>query len=118
MDVATALLPTQEPVPHALPATTSMPPPKHVSTALHHALAARLPLSVSPAKTVLLFLVTSAIRPLFSPAVLNQRASVHPVMMVSLTLTQPAFHQSPLGATLPVPVSTAPQGNTSVLESA
>lgn len=117
MDVAAALLLIPEHVPHALPATTLIQPLKHASTALLHALAAHLPLPASPAKTALLSLVPSAIRPLPSPAPLRQQMLVQPVMSVSLFPAQPAPQTSPLGATLPVPALTVLQGNTSVKES-
>ena len=88
MGVAAVLLTILEVVPHALLATTSIPPLKPASVALPHVLAAHLPLPASPAKMAILSLATSATRPLSSPAPLRQEVPVRPAMMASLFQAQ------------------------------
>ena len=88
MGVAAALPPIPEPVSHAQPATTSMPPLKSASAALLHVLAAHLPLPACPAKMALLSPVTSATRPLPSPVPLRQEVPAQPAMLASLFQAQ------------------------------
>ena len=88
MGVAAVLLTILEVVPHALQATTSIPPLKPASVALPHVLAAHLPLPACHAKMALLSQVTSATRPFPSPVPLRQEMPVRPVMMASLFRAQ------------------------------
>lgn len=84
MGVAAVLLTILEAVPHALQATTSIPPLKPASVALPHVLAAHLPLPACPARMDILSPATSATRPLPSPVPLRQEIVVQPAMMASL----------------------------------